>query len=154
MRPFRKGQRLISLCDQKTRREQQVMSRYVRRRNDLVEEIKKCEEEIRTLESLIASQQLNAVLATKAEIFVQRRQQVVLLHQRQQLKLDRTMSLENLQEVEQEIKQCQLQLASLKRKEIKFTKWTDATKKEWLMQRETTNELEQQESVPWRYHPQ
>jgi len=150
MRQFHKGQRLIKLCDQQTRTAQQVMSRYVRQQKHLQEEIARCEAELQTLGDMILAQQLNNVTTNRAEIYAQRRQQAVLLHQCQQLRIEHMMRTENLHEVEYEITQCQRQLATLKRKEMKFTQWTRATKKEWLMQRELCSENELQEDIPWR----
>lgn len=150
MRQFLKGQRLIKLCDQKTRTEQQQLSRHTRQRQRLIEEIERCTAEIQTLEQLMLAQQLNDVATTKADIYTLRREQALLLHQRAQLRLEHTMRLENLSDIEDEIVQCQRQLAFLKRREIKFTKWTQSTKKDWLLQKETTNENEQQENIPWQ----
>lgn len=152
MRQFHKGQRLIKLCDQKTRTEQQVLSRNMRQRQNLLEEIERCKDELQTLEQLMIAQQLNDITSTKAEIYALRRQQAVLLHQRQQLRLEHTMRLENLSDIENEIAQCHRQLAFLKRREMKFTTWTKSSKKEWLLQKETINENEQQENVPWHSH--
>lgn len=152
MRQFHKGQRLIKLVDQKTRTEQQVLSRSARQRQNLIDEIEQCKAEIQTLEQIMLAQQLNNVAATKAEIYELRRQQALLLHQRQQLRLEHSMRLENLRDVEIQITQCQRQLAFLKRREMKFTKWTKAEKKEWLLQKETTNDNEQQENAPWHSH--
>lgn len=149
MRQFHKGQRLIKLCDQKTRTEQQVLLRHTRQRQRLLEEIERCKAEIRTLEQLMLSQHLNDVSSTKTEIYTLQRQQALLLHQRQQLRLEHTMCLENLSNVDNEIEQCQRQIAYLKRREIKFTKWTMGEKKEWLQQKEMMNESEQQERAPW-----
>lgn len=149
MRQFHKGQRLIKLCDQKTRTEQQLLSRNMRQRQTLLDEIERCKAEIQTLEQIMVAQQLNDVASTKAEIYALRRQQAMLLHQRQQLRLEQTMLLENLQDVENEIAECHRQLAFLKRREMKFTKWTQSTKKEWLLQRETISENEQQETASW-----
>ncbi|MCD6027540.1 MAG: hypothetical protein K0R08_2059 [Solimicrobium sp.] len=150
MRPFHKGQRLIKLCDQKTRAEQQVLSRNVRQRQNLIEEIERCKAELHTLEQLMLAQQLNDVSATKADIYELRRQQALLLYQRQQLRVEYGMRLEDLDDIDNEIMQCQRQIAFLKRREMKFTKWTQSTKKEWLLQRETTYENEQQENITWR----
>jgi|GEM_PF-3390448 len=150
MRQFHKGLRLIKLCEQKTRTEQQVLSRNMRQRQNLIEEIERCKAEIQTLEQIMVAQQLNDVLATKAEIYTLRRQQAILLHQRQQLRLEHTMRLENLHDVENEIAQCHRQLAFLKRREMKFTTWTQSSKKDWLLQKETMNENEQQENVTWK----
>jgi len=150
MRQFHKGQRLIKLCDQKTRAEQQVLSRNMRQRQNLLDEIERCKAEIQTLEQIMLAQQLNEVATTRTEIYALRRQQALLLHQRQQLRLEHTMRLENLHDIENEIAECHRQLAFLKRREMKFTKWTHSTKKEWLLQRETMSENEQQENVPWR----
>ncbi len=150
MRQFHKGQRLIALCDKKTRREQQVLSRCMRQKQELLDAIAQCDEELVTLDKVILSQQIHGVATTKVNIFIQRRQQVILLHQRQQLRLERAMRVDNLEDIEQEILQSQRQLAFLKRREIKFTKWTHSSKKEWLLQIETANEHELQESVPWR----
>lgn len=152
MRQFHKGQRLIQLVDQKTRTEQQLLSRTNRQKQNLIEEIEKCKAEIKTIEQVMLAQQLHNVAATKAEIYELRRQQALLLHQRQQLRLEHTMRLEDLRDVETRITQCQQQLAFLKRREMKFTKWTKSVKKEWLMQKETTNDIEQQENAPWRSH--
>ncbi len=149
MLQFHKGQRLIVLCDKKIRTEQQTFSRYTRQRQELIETIEQIKNEIITLEKIMTAQQLNNVALTKAEIYVQRRQQAMLLHQRQQLRFEHSMQLENLYDVENEIAQCQRQLAFLKRREIKFTQWTKSTKKEWLLQKEVINENEQQENIPW-----
>ena len=150
MRQFHKGQRLIKLCDQKTRTEQQVLARNMRQRQNLIEENERCEAEIQTLEQIMVAQQLNDVLATKAEIYTLRRQQSILLHQRQQLRLEHTMRLETLRDIENEITQCHRQLAFLKRREMKFTKWTQSSKKDWLLQKEMINENEQQENATWQ----
>lgn len=149
MRPFHKGQRLIKLCDQKTRTEQQTLFRHVRHRHDVLEEIERCKAEIRTLEDMMVAQQLNDVATTKPEIYELRRQQALLLHQRQQLRLEHTMHLENLHDIENEIAQCQRRLAFLKRREMKLSKWTHAVKKDWLLKKESANENELQESAPW-----
>jgi chromosome segregation ATPase len=152
MRQFHKGQRLIKLCDQKTRTEQQLLSRNMRQRQNLLDEIERCKAEIQTLEQMLIAQQLHGVATSKAEIYTLRRQQAILLHQRQQLRLEHTMREENLRDVDNEIAQCHRQLTILKRKEMKFTKWTQSSKKDWLLQKETSNEIEQQESAPWHLH--
>jgi len=149
MRQFHKGQRLIKLCDQKTRTEQQLLARNMRQRQNLLEEIERCKAEMQTLEQIMLAQQLNDVASTKAEIYALRRQQAMLLHQRQQLRVEHTMRLEDLHDIDNEIAECHRQLAFLKRREMKFTKWTQSTKKEWLLQRETISENEQQENAPW-----
>lgn len=151
MRQFHKGQQLIALCDQKTRSAQQALSRSIRHKQYLLEEIQQRKNELQTLENAIIAQHLHDITATKTEIYTQRRQQTILLYQRQQFRLEHTMLLENLRDVEKEIILCQRQLAYLKRREIKFTQWTQSAKKEWLQQREIANEHELEEAIPWRF---
>lgn len=153
MRQFHKGRRLLLICEQKIRTVQISIATTMARRDQLIETIKQLEEQMRSIEKSLHSQQLTAVEVTKAEIFIQRRQQVLLLHLSQQLAVERVVQFEELDKVNIALAQLHSQLAYLKRREMKFTEWTHRSKREWMMQQDTKTENEQQDDVPWRFGP-
>ena len=151
MRQFHKGRRLLLLCEQKIRTVQISIATTMARRDQLIETIQQLEEQMRSIEKSLHSQQLTAVEVTKAEIFIQRRQQVLLLHLSQQLAVERVVQFEELDKVNIALAQFHTQLAYLKRREMKFTEWTHRSKREWMTQQDTKTENEQQDDVPWRF---
>jgi len=149
MRQFRKGKRLISLCEQKSLAVQRVIARLNSDRKDLVEKIAQCDAELQSLEQVLKTLQFNDTSVTRAEIFSQIKQQAMLLHQRGNVNLERGMHIENVADIDTEIERCQKQLAVLKRKEMKFTKWMQQGKQRWMMQQESVSEDEKLDLFPW-----
>ena len=149
MRQFRKGKRLISLCEQKSLAVQRVIARLNSDRKDLVEKIAQCDAELQSLEQVLKTLQFNDTSVTRAEIFSQIKQQAMLLHQRVNVNLERGMHIENVADIDTEIERCQKQLAVLKRKEMKFTKWMQQGKQRWMMQQESVSEDEKLDLFPW-----
>lgn len=149
MRQFRKGRRLISLCEQKILNVQRVMARLNSDRKMLVEKIQQCDTEINSLDQVLRTLQFNDTSVTKAEIFNQIKQQAFLLHQRQSVTLERTLHMENIAEIDNELVLRQKDLAVIKRKEMKFTKWTQQGKQAWMMQQESVSEDEKLDLFPW-----
>lgn len=150
MQPFHKGQKLIMLCEQRTRATQQVLARHVREKQRILDEIETCKKELQAIHELLVTQRLNNVATTRAKIYVQRRQQALLLHRRQSLRLEQNMRVEKISEIDEDIKNCRHQLVLLKQRETKFIDWTSMTKKEWLLKKEIINEQEIEEYAPWK----
>ena len=149
MRQFRKGKRLISLCEQKIQSVQRVIVRLNSERKNLIEQIKLCESECSSLEQILLKLQFNETSVTKAEIYSQLKQKAFVLHQRQNVNLERTLHCENLTEVDDEIERSQKQLATIKRKEMKFSKWMQQGKQQWAMRQESVSEDDKQDIFPW-----
>jgi len=149
MRQFRKGKRLISLCEQKIQSVQRIIVRLNSERKNLIEQINLCESEIRSLEEVLLTLQFNEISVTKSQIYSQLKQKAFILHQRQNISLERTLHCENLTEVENEIDRSQKQLASVKRKEMKFSKWMQQGKQKWAMRQESISEDDKQDIFPW-----
>jgi len=149
MRQFRKGKRLISLCEQKIQSVQRVIVRLNSERKNLIEQIKLCESECSSLEQMLLKLQFNETSVTKAEIYGQLKQKAFVLHQRQNVNLERTLHCENLTEVDDEIERSQKQLATIKRKEMKFSKWMQQGKQQWAMRQESVSEDDKQDIFPW-----
>ena len=145
MEQFRKGRRLIALCNKKI---QEVQSRLVRlnaERISMLQQIESCDAEIEQLTLILNSHNFAGVFLTRADIFNQRRHNAVLLHQRLQARMERTMHLEDMIEIEHEIELGQRQLAVLKRKEMKFFRWTAQSRQHWLARQDAASEDEIQE---------
>ena len=149
MRQYRKGKRLIALCEQKILTVQRVMSRLNADRKELNEKIRQCDIELNSLEQVLKTLQFNDTSVTRADIFSQIKQQAMLLHQRGNVNLERSLHVENMHEIDNEIVQCQKRLAVVRRKEIKFTKWMKQGKQQWVMQQESVNEDEKLDLFPW-----
>jgi hypothetical protein len=149
MRQYRKGKRLIALCEQKILTVQRVMSRLNADRKELNEKIRQCDIELNSLEQVLKTLQFNDTSVTRADIFSQIKQQAMLLHQRGNVNLERSLHVENMHEIDNEIVQCQKRLAVVRRKEIKFTKWMQQGKQQWVMQQESVNEDEKLDLFPW-----
>ncbi|MET3108408.1 hypothetical protein AAKU67_002748 [Oxalobacteraceae bacterium GrIS 2.11] len=149
MRQYRKGQRLVALCEQKIQTTRRIMGRLNLDRKKLLEQIQECETELRTLDDMLTALQFSQTVVTKAQILNNLRQKALLLHQRQTVTLDRTLHLENVTEIDNEIVLCQKQLAAIARKEMKFTKWMKQGKQQWMMQQESISEDEKQDIFPW-----
>jgi hypothetical protein len=149
MRQFRKGKRLVALCEQKIQGVQRVLARLNSERKNLIEQIAQCESEIRSLEQMLIKLQFNEISVTKAEIYGQLKQKAFFLHQRQNAHLERTLHIENLTEIDDEIARHQKQLAEIKRKEMKFTRWMQQGKQQWMMQQESVSEDDKQDIFPW-----
>lgn len=149
MEQFRKGRRLIALCDKKIQNVQSRLARLNTEKLALLEQIRHCETEIAHVTQVLNSHNFEGVSLTRADIFTQRRHNAVLLHQRLQINLERTMCLEDVADIEREIDLAQRQLAVLKRKELKFARWTAQTKQQWLARQDATNEDEIQDGLPW-----
>ena len=149
MRQYRKGKRLIALCEQKILTVQRVMSRLNADRKELNEKIRQCDIELNSLEQVLKTLQFNDTSVTRADIFSQIKQQAMLLHQRGNVNLERSLHVENMHEIDNEIVQCQKRLAVVRRKEIKFTKWMQQGKQQWMMQQESVNEDEKLDLFPW-----
>ena len=149
MRQFRKGRRLIALCEQKVQNLQRVLLRMQSERSKLIEQIKQCDYELEALAHALISLHLNDALVTRADIYRQRKQQSIFLHQRQQVSVERTIHLENLVDIDMDIQRHQTQLAVLKRKEMKFTKWTREGRQKWQLQQDSAADDESQDVLPW-----
>jgi len=149
MRQFRKGRRLIALCEQKVQNVQRVLLRMQSERSKLIEQIKQCDYELEALAHALISLHLNDALVTRADIYRQRKQQAIFLHQRQQVSVERTIHLENLVDIDMDIQRHQTQLAVLKRKEMKFTKWTREGRQKWQLQQDSAADDESQDVLPW-----
>jgi len=149
MRQFRKGRRLIALCEQKVQNLQRVLLRMQSERSKLIEQIKQCDYELEALAHALISLHLNDALVTRADIYRQRKQQAIFLHQRQQVSVERTIHLENLVDIDMDIQRHQTQLAVLKRKEMKFTKWTREGRQKWQLQQDSAADDESQDVLPW-----
>ena len=151
MRQFHKGRRLLLVCEQKIRTVQINIATTMAQRDHLIQLIQQLEEQLRAIEKSLHSQQLNAVEVTKAEIYVQRRQQVVLLDLRHQLTIERILQFEQLEEATVALTELHTKQSYLKRREMKFTQWVHRTRHEWMLQQDTKTEDEQQDDVPWRF---
>jgi len=149
MRPFRKGRRLIALCEQKTQNLQRSLAQLNSLRKKLLEQIAQCESELCSLEQALISLHINNVSVMKADIYQQRKRQAILLYQRQQINLERDLHLEDFSEIERDIQLHQKQLIILMRKEMKFTKWTQQERQKWLQQLDSGGEDENQDVLPW-----
>jgi len=149
MRQFRKGRRLIALCEQKVQNVHRALLRMQSERSKLIEQIKQCEYELESLAKALIALHFQDASVTKADIYRQRKQQSIFLYQRQQVSVERTIHLENLVEIDMDIRRHQTQLAVLKRKEMKFTKWTREGRQKWQMQQDSLADDESQEVLPW-----
>lgn len=149
MEQFRKGRRLIALCDKKIQEVQGRLIRLNAERTSLLEQIDSCDAEIEQLTLMLNSHHFEGVFLTRADIFNQRRHNAVLLHQRLQASMERTMHVEDLVEIEYAIEQGQRQLAVLKRKEMKFSRWTAQTRQSWLARQDAASDDEIQDGLPW-----
>ena len=149
MEQFRKGKRLIALCDKKIQEVQSRLVRLAAERLSLLEQIRQCDAEIEKLTQVLNSHNFEGVSLTRADIFTQRRHNAVLLHQRLLTDMERTMHLEDIVEIEREIVLNHKQLALLKRKEMKFVRWTTQAKQHWLARLDATSEDEIQDGLPW-----
>lgn len=149
MRQFRKGRRLIALCEQKVADVQRALLRMQSERSKLLEQITQCENELRSLAQALIGLHINDARVTRADIYLQRKQQAIFLHQRLQVDLERNLHLENLADLDLDIEQFQKQLAVLKRKEMKFIKWTRDGRRQWQMQQDSVADDESQEMLPW-----
>lgn len=149
MRQFLKGKRLISLCEQKNLAVQRVVARLNSERKQVIDQINQCEAEIRSLEDMLRTLQFNDESVTKAIIYAQLRQQSFILHQRQNVILEHSLYVEQIEEIDQQVVLCQNQLALIKRKEMKFTNWMLQGKRKWTMQQESVNEDEKLDLFPW-----
>ena len=149
MRQFRKGRRLVALCEQKSQNVQRTLVRLNGQRGKVLEQIIQCDDELRSLGEALISLHIQQACVTRADIFRQRKRQAVLLHQRQQVSLERVILHENLAEIDLDIRMNQQQLAILKRKEMKFSKWVEQDRKQWMMRQDSVNEDESQEVFPW-----
>jgi len=149
MRQFHKGRRLIALCVQKAQSVQRDIARLHSERNSLIERVAQCEAEITALDQVLATLKFAEALITKADIYKQLKQRALLLHQRHDVILDRTLQLERIEEIDQGIVLCQKQLAKIKRKEMKFIRWMQKGKQAWMEQQESINEDEKQDMFPW-----
>ena len=149
MRQFRKGRRLIALCEQKVQEVQRSLMRLRAERTRLNEQIRQCENELRSLAQALTGLQINDASVTKADIYKQRKQQAIFLHQRLQVGLERNLHIENLAEIEMDIELMQKQLIVLKRKEMKFIKWTKDGRQQWQMKQDSAADDESQEMFPW-----
>ena len=149
MRQFLKGRRLITLCEKKTQNAQRINAQLVTQHKELKEKIRLLEAELRSLEQALVMLQIQEASVTKADIYAQLKQQSILLHRRAQVTLEHTIDLENLEDVERDLQMNQKYIAVLKRKEIKFAKWTQHGKQKWMLQQDSLNEDETQETFPW-----
>jgi len=153
MRQFLKGRRLITLCEKKTQNAQRIKAQLATQCHELKEQISLCKTELRSLEQALVMLQIQEASVTKADIYHQRKQQAILLHRRAQISLEHTIAVENLEDVERDIKVNQKYLAVLKRKEMKFSKWVEKGRKEWIGQQDSVTEDETQEIFPWAMKP-
>ena len=149
MEQFRKGKRLVALCDKKIQQVQTRLIRLAAERVSLLEQISQCDTEIEKLTEVLNSHNFEGVSLTRADIFSQRRHNAVLLHQRLLASMERTMHLEDVAEIEREIVLNQRRLALLKRKEQKFARWTAQAKQRWLTRLDAASEDEVQDGLPW-----
>ena len=147
---FHKGRRLLRVCTQRTRVVYMAMTSAISEKQQLMRWIEQVDEQLTSLLKSLDAQQLNNVEVTKAEIDTQRRQQVILLDMFQQLNIERQIHLEQLATMDKAIRQHQMELARLKRREMKLTQWTQRVRREWLLKQEAITETEQQDDVPWR----
>jgi hypothetical protein len=153
MRQFLKGRRLITLCEKKTQNAQRIKAQLATQCHELKEQISLCNAELHSLEQALVMLQIQEASVTKADIYHQRKQQAILLHRRAQITLEHTIAVENLEDVERDIKANQKYLAVLKRKEMKFSKWVQHGRKQWIGQQDSVAEDETQEVFPWAMKP-
>ena len=149
MRQFRKGRRLIALCEQKTQNVQRSLAQLNAQRKILLAQVAQCDFELHSLEQALISLHINNASVTKADIYMQRKRQAIFLYQRQQINLERDLHLEDLSEIETDTQLYQKQLVILMRKEMKFTKWTQQDRQKWLQQQDASSEDENQDTLPW-----
>ena len=149
MRQFRKGRRLVALCAQKSQTVQRSLIRLNSERNHLIAQITQCDNALRSFSQALISLQINAISVTRADIYQQRKKQAVLLFQRQQASVERSILQENLADLDLDIELNKKQLAILKRKEMKFSKWVQQDRALWLLQQDSANEDDVQEVFPW-----
>lgn len=145
MRQYRKGRRLLALNEQKTDGAQRRMARLQAQRKALMDRVAGYDAELGSLQKALIGLHIQERSITRADIYRQRKKQVILLRQRQQLLFDRNICCEELAEVNLDIGMQQTLLAELKRKEAKFSRWTQHGKQLALRERDRQSDDDDQD---------
>ncbi len=154
MQQYRKGRQLVSLCEQKIQDVRRSLMRDNLEKKEIIKQIRELEAQIRDFQHAIVAKQIANGYVTKADIYGQRKQLAILLHQRQQALHEHELLVEDLSQLELTMRQSQKMLSYLSRKEKKFTKWTHLVKQQWGMRQDSAIEEETQDSVVLQLHSQ
>ena len=147
MQQYRKGRRLVSLCQQKIQDAQRNLARDNLEKKQIIEQMKQLEAQLRDFADAIIAQQIANGAVTRAEIYDQRKQLAILLHQRQQAQHEHNLLTDDLSQIEFSISQHQKLLSQLTRKEKKLTQWTQFVKNQWAMRNDSAVDEETQDCV-------
>jgi hypothetical protein len=123
MPSWRKGQRLVALCEQRKQRVQSEIARIERARLQSVALVAQLEAQLLDLNAMLNEHQGHTGVMSKLELYQARRHLAVLLRQKNDLRLERDEAQREVEALQQQSEQQRLALLLAEKKRNKYYDW-------------------------------